>query len=203
MKDTVVNKKVGTLTDWRIKLYGESIDPSIQGILPMPEEHEDDNHDVESTTGITSTTAVVNRPSSIIPITTGLPTRPSISKPTDSPSSSSPDDGPAGMLPTGKRAQVWVYGALALTLVFCASLAVYLWRKRRRARADNYEFSLVAGDLYDAFAGDGEDDDDTEAVGLVDEDEDEDEDDDDESLGGDGRRRDDEMSLIPKDQYRS
>jgi len=94
---------------------------------------------------------------------------------------------------------------------------VYLWRKRQRARTDNCEFSLVAGDLYDAFAGEDDGDVDArEALGLVDDD-DEDEDEDSESYDGgrsgdgggseleedDGRGRGDEMSLIPKTKFRS
>jgi kexin len=217
VKDSIANSKVGTLTDWRLKLYGESIDERNQGPLPLPEEHEDDNHDKEDvTTGLTSTTAVAERPGSSITVTTGLPTRPVLSKPTNAPDnsavpSSSPSaGGPTGSAPSGKqRARAWVYGAFGLTAAFCAGLAWYLWRKRRRARTDNYEFSLVAGDLYDAFAGEDESDVDArEALGLVDDDDDEDSesygevggeggDDDDDGRGGD------EMSLIPKNQFRS
>jgi kexin len=222
IKDSIVNQMAGTLTDWRLKLYGESIDESIQGLLPLPEEHEDDNHDKdEVTTGLTSTTAVPERPSPSITVTTGLPTRPTLVKPTNTdassavPSSSPSDGGPAGLLPSGKRrARAWVYGAFGLTVAFCAGLAYYLWRKRRRARTDNYEFSLVAGDLYDAFAGEDDSDVDArEALGLVDDDEDDEsydggrrEGDDEggsEDMGDDGRGRGDEMSLIPKNQFRS
>ena len=219
VKDTVENNKVGTLTDWRLKLYGESIDEKSQGILPLPEEHEDDNHDKEqSTTGLTTTTPLSQPPSSSITVTTGLPTRPTIAKPTNSvenssaPSSSPSPGDPAGLLPSGKRrARAWVYGAFGLTLAFCAGLAAYLWRKRRRARTDNYEFSLVAGDLYDAFAGEDESDVDArEAIGLVDDDDEDSESYDDGRRGdGDGSEleeddgRGDEMSLIPKTKFRS
>ncbi|KAI9662864.1 MAG: pheromone processing endoprotease [Bathelium mastoideum] len=45
LKDTVENEHQGTFVDWRIKLWGECIDPAIQGILPLPEETDDADHD--------------------------------------------------------------------------------------------------------------------------------------------------------------
>ena len=45
VKDTSVNQNEGTFTDWRIKLWGECIDPEVQGILPMPNEEDDADHD--------------------------------------------------------------------------------------------------------------------------------------------------------------
>ena len=47
-----------------------------------------------------------------------------------------------------KRTQIWIYGALALILGFCASLAVYLFLARRKrlrlAGRDDYEFEVLA-----------------------------------------------------------
>ncbi|KAI9710108.1 MAG: pheromone processing endoprotease [Bogoriella megaspora] len=45
VKDNVLNDKEGTFIDWRIKLWGECIDPKTQGILPMPNEEDDNDHD--------------------------------------------------------------------------------------------------------------------------------------------------------------
>ena len=96
-----------------------------------------------------------------------------------------------GAFPTfgvSKTTQVWIYGSIALILVFCCSLAGYfLWQKRRQRRSrDAYEFEMLddreadegagggagdeaalmgggrrkkrAGELYDAFAGDSDED---------------------------------------------
>ncbi|KAF2674617.1 kexin precursor [Microthyrium microscopicum] len=227
VKDSIENKNKGTFTDWRIKLWGESIDPAVQGMLPMPTENEDKDHDVDVTTGVIGTTSVQPKPTSNIIVTTGLPTRPSIVKPTDSPNASStdsstgsptsvaqtppsesqgesagetngkldeavPSPSPTGssflpsVFPTfglSKRTQIWIYGALALILIFVASLGAYFFvQRRRRLRnnpRDNYEFAMLddqeetdgmlasttrrgrrrrAGELYDAFAGESDED---------------------------------------------
>lgn len=70
VKDTVENEHSGTLVDWKLNLFGESVDPSIQGLLPMPNERDDDAHDSEdavaSTASIsapTSTRTPVDNPS--------------------------------------------------------------------------------------------------------------------------------------------
>lgn len=56
----MVNEHNGTFTDWKLTLWGESIDGSKQELLPMPTEHDDDDHDVISasaSTAIVSNTA--------------------------------------------------------------------------------------------------------------------------------------------------
>ncbi len=81
-----------------------------------------------------------------------------------------------------KRTQIWIYGALAIIVLFCAGLGVYFYvqrRKRIRNSRDRYEFEVLnnqegatmggngaggkgtragkrAGELYDAFAGESD-----------------------------------------------
>ena len=77
-----------------------------------------------------------------------------------------------------KRTQVWIYGAFAIIVLFCAGLGTYFLvqrRKRRRWDRDDYEFEMLddedtalnggadgrkkgqrAGELYDAFAGESD-----------------------------------------------
>lgn len=97
----------------------------------------------------------------------------------------------------GKRTQVWIYGALAIIVLFCAGLGAYFFvqrRKRRRRERDDYEFEMLddedaalnggtagagaggakrkgrrAGELYDAFAGESDEE------GLLSDDEEDDE----------------------------
>ncbi|KAI4156650.1 MAG: hypothetical protein L6R39_001077 [Caloplaca ligustica] len=208
VKDTVVNEHNGTFTDWRLTLWGECIDASKQELLPMPTEHDDDDHDVMN--AIVSTTTVTPGAEE-----TGIPanpsdhiTRPVNVKPTDAPakpaaesttstsstttatSTSSPSATAASKehflphyFPTfgvSKRTQIWIYGALAIILLFCAGLGTYFFvqrRKRIRNSRDAYEFDVLddadagtgltgassgrrprrrAGELYDAFAGESD-----------------------------------------------
>lgn len=85
-----------------------------------------------------------------------------------------------------EKAQAWIYGALALIVLFCLGLGGwFFWQRRRKANnnRDNYEFELIneeeaeglnrsekgaaggkgrrtrGGELYDAFAGGSDDDD--------------------------------------------
>lgn len=76
-----------------------------------------------------------------------------------------------------KRTQIWIYGALAIIVLFCAGLGAYFFiqrRKRRRSEREDYEFEVLdeeevldggaggkrkgrrAGELYDAFAGESD-----------------------------------------------
>jgi kexin len=84
-----------------------------------------------------------------------------------------------------KRTQIWIYGALALIIVFVAGLGTYFFiarRKRIKDSRDAYEFEVLDGDedrddagllagaagrkkrakrggeLYDAFAGESDED---------------------------------------------
>ncbi|PNS18023.1 Protease KEX1 [Sphaceloma murrayae] len=56
VKDTNENNHKGSFTDWRLRLWGESIDGEKQELLPLPSEHDDDDHDTETTSAIVSTT---------------------------------------------------------------------------------------------------------------------------------------------------
>ena len=62
VKDTVVNENIGTFTDWRMTLWGESIDASKAKPYPMPTEFDDDHDedDDEHTTvpAIVGTTSI-------------------------------------------------------------------------------------------------------------------------------------------------
>ena len=204
VKDTVVNENNGTFTDWRLTLWGECIDASKQDLLPMPTEHDDDDHDVM--TASVSTASITAGPEE-----TGLPANPSDhihrpvnAKPTgtapSSPTAASTSTASSSTTPSAsasaaaasqehflphyfptfgvsKRTQIWIYGALAIIVLFCASLGTYFYiqrRKRIRNSRDAYEFDVLddadartgltgaasgrrprrrAGELYDAFAG--------------------------------------------------
>jgi kexin len=67
VKDSTKNGHTGKFVDWHLKLFGESIDGAKQGLLPLPDEHDDDNHDIE-TTSVGGTTTSVDHP-----IVTGEP----------------------------------------------------------------------------------------------------------------------------------
>ena len=70
MKDSNVNEHNGTFTDWKLTLWGECIDPEKQSLLPMPTDHDDDDHDTIA--AIVGTTSLTSTPSQ-----TGLPSQPS------------------------------------------------------------------------------------------------------------------------------
>jgi len=68
VKDTRVNEHTGVFTDWHLKLWGECIDASKQALLPMPSEHDDDDHDAIPTQIAGGTTTPV-----AVPTETGEP----------------------------------------------------------------------------------------------------------------------------------
>ncbi|KAL8734221.1 MAG: hypothetical protein Q9166_001707 [cf. Caloplaca sp. 2 TL-2023] len=209
VKDTVVNEHSGTFTDWKLTLWGECIDASKQELLPMPTDHDDDDHDVMSagvsTTSITpgaeQTDSPANpsdhidrpvnaKPTPGSPSTTGAASASSTTSMTSaSASSSAVAASKEHFLPhyfptfgVSKRTQIWIYGALAIILLFCAGLGTYYFvqrRKRIRNSRDAYEFDVLgdadagtgltraaggwrprrrAGELYDAFAGESDED---------------------------------------------
>ncbi|THZ06921.1 hypothetical protein D6C95_02203 [Aureobasidium pullulans] len=61
VKDSTKNGHTGKFIDWHLKLFGESIDGEKQELLPLPDEHDDDNHDIE-TTSVGGATTSVNHP---------------------------------------------------------------------------------------------------------------------------------------------
>lgn len=178
----------------------------------MPDEHDDDDHDVISaeastatiTTGAAETglsanpTDHINRPVNAKPTpdtTTSVADAKStvVASPTTStaasaaatasPIPSSADNFLPHYFPTfgvSKRTQIWIYGALAIIVLFCAGLGTYFYvqrRKRIRNSRDDYEFDVIddedvtagangggkgrrvkkrAGELYDAFAGESD-----------------------------------------------
>lgn len=196
VKDTNVNEHNGTFTDWRIKLWGEAIDADKATLLPMPNRHDDDDHDeIKTQTASVGTTTVA------VPTETGRPPgnpddhqhRPVNSKissvkatPTPTPTIPPPtedDKAGSGTEPTptptstdsnflphpfptfgvSKHTQIWIYGAIALILLFLAVLGgwcIYQRRRRRnRKRWDEYGFEMVDHDDLD-------DDDDRNGAGA-------------------------------------
>ncbi|OQO00473.1 hypothetical protein B0A48_13822 [Cryoendolithus antarcticus] len=172
VKDTLVDDNKGSFTDWRLRLWGESIDASKQSLLPLPTDHDDDDHDRED--------AVVGTTSVAVPTETGVPAgnptdhidRPVNAKPTTTSSSTPTETSPAESLPAtptstnsdflprpfptfgaSKRTQVWIYGAAVLIVIFLAALlGYYLYQRRKRARwmsRDDYGFEMVDHDDAD------------------------------------------------------
>ncbi|KAL8714898.1 MAG: hypothetical protein Q9220_001411 [cf. Caloplaca sp. 1 TL-2023] len=201
VKDTVVNEHNGTFTDWKLTLWGECMDASTQELLPMPTEHDDDDHDVISasfsTTQVTpgaeesgtpaNPTDHIHRPVNSKPtagsVASSVGTPEMTASPTATATSTSPDHFLPHYFPTfgvSKRTQIWIYGALAMIVIFCAGLGTYFLvqrRKRLRNSRDAYEFDVLedadagrgltgaaggrrprrrAGELYDAFAGESD-----------------------------------------------
>jgi kexin len=175
VKDTNVNKHQGTFTDWRLKLFGESIDASIAKLLPLPKKTDDDDHDVIETQTATAHTTTVAVPThtgkpegnpddhqhrpvnSKISTTTQSAQPTDISTPTeDETVEPTPTDGESNFLPhpfptfgVSKRTQIWIYGAIALILAFLAILGGWWWYMRRKKRwlsRDDYGFEMVDHD---------------------------------------------------------
>ena len=172
----MVNEFNGSFTDWRITLWGESIDPAIQELLPMPTETDDDDHDVISASPtFVSITPGQPQPTSLPANPTDHQDRPVNAKPTKSSESSAsmpasastsasatdlPDtaeqeaDSSIHYFPTfgvSKRTQIWIYVALGIIVFFCLALGTYFFiqrRNRRRSEREDYEFE----ELLDADA---------------------------------------------------
>ncbi|MCJ1306437.1 pheromone processing endoprotease [Agyrium rufum] len=111
VKDTVINENNGSLIDWKLNIWGECLDASIQGLRPMPTEHDDDDHDmVLSTVGTTSVS---------LPASTNLPAEPSdhISRPVPVKSTSTPSTATTALqaTPTPSSIASTISSALAPT----------------------------------------------------------------------------------------
>jgi kexin len=178
VKDTIVNEFNGTFVDWHLKLWGEAIDASKATPLPMPSEHDDDNHDqVISTTtiaGATTTLAPVSTQTSLMANPTDHPDRPVNSKPsgtTEDENTPTPTGSPAAttsasswlpsLFPTlgGHKTQIWIYGSAALIAIFGAAIGIYLWMARRKRLRNNprdeWEFDLLEEDEAEGLNGGG------------------------------------------------
>ena len=171
VKDSEVNEDKGTFNDWRLNLWGESIDGGKQALHPLPDAHEDDHETVTAPVATTSVThgapqaeptAIptdhIDRPVNAKPTSTPADEPQSPSTPTDESSTASPSPVPSdrflpSFFPTfgvSKRTQIWIYGSLALILCFCSGLAIYfLVQRRKRLRnipRDDYEFEALETD---------------------------------------------------------
>ncbi|QSZ29360.1 hypothetical protein DSL72_003874 [Monilinia vaccinii-corymbosi] len=184
VRDTSVNDFNGTFTDWHLKLWGEAIDPEKVTLLPMPTEHDDDNHEEIATTTITGVTSAATSsptkpaaPSDLPSVPSDYPGRPTNAKPSStagqstSPTSTTPV-APEGTTPStwipsflptfgvSSKTQIWIYGALGLIAAFCAGLGAYLYTARRKRLRNNprdeWEFDLLEEDEAEALAGNTE-----------------------------------------------
>jgi kexin len=172
----------GKFLDWRLNLWGECIDPSIQELHPLPDEHDDDHEVAEvpvSTTSLLPTPSQTDlpatpsdhidrpinaKPSNQASATTSIdtPTSVATSTPTTSPT---PTHTPSesflpSFFPTfgvSKRTQIWIYGSFGLIAVFCCALGVYFFvQRKKRLRnnpRDDYEFEAL--DDHDDDGGGG------------------------------------------------
>jgi len=169
VKDTNVDANNGSFVDWRLSLWGECIDASSQQLHPIPTEHDDD-HNATTIAVPVATTSVAPDPEA----TESLPAKPSDHpdrpvnvKPAETEAQSTPsatttltasstpthavsDSFLPSFFPTfgvSKRTQVWIYGAIALIVIFCAGLGAYfVWQRRKRLRReprDDYEFEML------------------------------------------------------------
>ena len=135
----------------------------------MPQETDDDDHDVVSAP--VSTAPVSQETPKPLPDGSDHPTRPSIPKPTDaaatatstSPTSTSTSPADAEedqnknhdnflppIFPTfgvSKRTQIWIYGAFGIIIAFISGLGIYFYVQRRKRLAANpregYEFEMI------------------------------------------------------------
>ena len=173
VKDTNENEHTGNFTDWKLTLWGECTDASKQDLLPIPTEHDDDDHDVMTAS---VGTATVTHTSDEGP--TANPSdhqhRPVNAKPTPPPpvsaTSATPSTGTSSTVtaepavttsadsylphyfPTfgvSKKTQVWIYGAIVIIVLFCVGLGAYFFvqrRRRNRINREDYEFEMVDDD---------------------------------------------------------
>ena len=165
VRDTISNENHGTFVDWRLKFWGESIDASKATLLPMPDEHDDEDHDIVIPLVSTVFEGVHPEPTSISGNPSDHPSRPTkpgspsgtdndlpmitdatgtedeLATSTDvaqtSPTSSSSWISWFPTFGASKTAQIWIFGALGLIVAFCAGLGIYLWVARRRRLRNN------------------------------------------------------------------
>jgi kexin len=161
IKDVISgNLKKGVFVDWKLRLWGESIDASKAKLLPIPTIHDDDDHD--KIDDHPAHTTIVSVPAGTKPTLTAIPAdhpdRPVNQKPSQTltngeqtaTASSAPSENflpnPFPTFGVSKRTQVWIYGAITLIVLFIAGLGAYLFiarRKRLRDSRDSYEFEVL------------------------------------------------------------
>ena len=179
----------------------------------MPDEHDDDDHDVITAEASTATVTTGPAETGLYANPTDHIDRPVNAKPTPNTTPAADTEPTPEVFPTvttaasatatatatavpsstdnflphyfptfgvSKRTQIWIYGALAIIVLFCAGLGTYFYvqrRKRIRNSRDDYEFDVLddedattgangggkgrrvkkrAGELYDAFAGESD-----------------------------------------------
>ena len=181
VKDTHVNNDNGTFVDWRLNLWGECINPALQELHPMPDEHEDDHE--TATAPVHTTTIDPGTAPTLSAHPSDHPERPTKAKSssegaeqtatatatptsdTSQPSattSTSPSPTPndsflPSFFPTfglSKRTQIWLYSAVTLIILFCVTLGVYFIIQRRKRRRNDPR----AGYEFDVLPGDDDDD---------------------------------------------
>jgi len=163
IRDTKENKHQGKLIDWHLKLWGEARDASKATKLPLPTEHDDDNHDdIETISAPAATSTLGNPPEGTkthADKPTDHPDRPTKPTPIDEPpvasATSTAQSSWINKFPTfASSKKVWIIGAASLIGVFCLGIGIYIWvARRRRLRnnpRNNYEFELL-----DEGEGDG------------------------------------------------
>ncbi|KAG6058548.1 hypothetical protein E4U17_007920 [Claviceps sp. LM77 group G4] len=170
IRDTKENEHQGTFVDWHLKLWGEARDASKATKLPLPTEHDDDDHDkIETISAPAATSTLGHSPEGTKTHAnnpTDHPHRPT--KPTSSPGDDNPTTPEAtpsatsttpsswiDKFPTfASSKKVWIIGAASLIGIFCLGIGIYIWVARRRRLRNNsrntYEFELL-----DEEEGDG------------------------------------------------
>lgn len=165
--------------------------------MPIEEKDDDDDGDHATVSASTTSVSTADIPTGTVTANpTDHPDRPVNAKPTgtndgetapSSTSSTVPNPsattGSSNFLPSffptfgvSKRTQIWIYGSMAIIVLFCAGIGTYLYlARRKRIRnniRDDYEFEVLddedeaegngeagrrparrrGGELYDAFA---------------------------------------------------
>lgn len=166
VKDTVVNDNTGVFTDWRMTLWGVSIDAAVQQPHPLPDEHDDD-HNIEDavyatvsikphtqTSPAPTATDHADRPVKPTIVESTPTATPEVATPVDEELETEPTTGSDSAEPTASTSpgflpsflptfgatphtQVWIYASIALILIFCLALGIYFYVQRRNRLRKN------------------------------------------------------------------
>jgi kexin len=155
IKDVISgNLKKGVFVDWKLRLWGESIDASKVKLLPIPSEHDDDDHD--KIDNHPAHTTSVSPPPGTKPTMTSIPSdhpdRPVNQKPSQALANGAQPT--SSLLPTTSPLPSEnflpnpfpTFGVSTLIIIFIAGLGTYLFiarRKRMRDSRDAYEFEVL------------------------------------------------------------